>query len=47
MMMGSEDTALLLLAAGADPTLRDNTGASVRDRAREKGWTRLLAKLGA
>jgi ankyrin repeat protein len=46
MMTGSEDKALLLFAAGADPTLRDDRGVSVRAYAREKGWTRLLAKLG-
>lgn len=43
----SEDVALALLQGGADPDARYREGVSIRDRAREKGWTRLLARLGA
>jgi len=46
MMTWPEDKALMLLAAGADSTLRDNSGASVRTYAHEEGWTRFLARLG-
>ena len=36
-MRADRATAELLLAAGADPALRDGTGASARDYAREVG----------
>lgn len=47
MQTGSEDAALYLLAAGVDPAAEDRQGKTIIDRARERGWTRLLAKLGA
>lgn len=47
LSVGSEDASLALLQGGADPDVRSPEGVSIRDRAREEGWTRLLAKLGA
>jgi hypothetical protein len=47
LSVGSEDAALALLQGGANPNARSPEGVSIRDRAREKGWTRILARLGA
>ena len=43
----SEDAALALLAAGADPKAEYSQGLPLRERAKRDGWTRLLAKLDA
>jgi hypothetical protein len=42
----SEDVALYFLEVGVDPSVKDGQGKTIVDRARENGWTRLLAKLG-
>lgn len=41
-----EDVALALLDAGADPTARSEYDDSLREKAEEYGWTRVLARLG-
>jgi ankyrin repeat protein len=41
-----EDVALALLDAGADPTARSEYDDSLREKAEEHGWTRVLARLG-
>ena len=43
----SENVALILIDAGADTDVRNSKGQSVRDRARQSGWKRVLARLDA
>ncbi len=42
-----EDVALILLAAGADRTLRDSSGRTLAEIARRREWTRVEALLAA